>query len=117
MHGLAPGSTGPRRPGTVRPTGRVRVWNLGSSGGVFTAGSVDSRMETLVTHSLIGADRGTNMKVVGVALAAVTVLGAALTAVRVNDPASSFLTANGPTVVKPEKAIVFTHGEPRGAAR
>ena len=74
-------------------------------------------METRVTHSLIGADRGTNMKVVGVALAAVVGLGAALTAARVNDPESSFLAATGPTVVKPEKATFFTHGGPQGAVR
>jgi hypothetical protein len=70
-----------------------------------------------VTHSLIGADGGTNLKVVGVALAAVACLSTALMASRVNDPESSFLTATGPTVVKPEKAVIYTHGEPRGAGR
>ena len=57
------------------------------------------------------------MKVVGVALAAVIGLGTALTAARVNDPESSFLTATGPTVVKPEKATFFTHGGPQDAVR
>ena len=76
-----------------------------------------SRTEALVTHSLIGADRGTNIRVVGVALASVGVLVAALTAARVHDPASSMLAASGPTVVKPEMVTTFTEDGRRGALR
>ena len=70
-----------------------------------------------MSHSLIGADRPTQVRVVAVAIAAATLFVAGFIGARVADPGSNMLVANSPTVVKAEKATVWTNNQPRGSVR
>jgi hypothetical protein len=70
-----------------------------------------------MSHSLVGADRPTQRRVIGVALAAALAFVAALVAARVGDPDSAMVAANAPTVVKAEKATSWSHRETTGAVR
>jgi hypothetical protein len=70
-----------------------------------------------MSHSLVGADRPTQRRIIGVALAGALVFVAALAAARVGDPDSATVAANGPTVVKAEKATSWTNRETTGAVR
>jgi hypothetical protein len=66
-----------------------------------------------MSRSLLAADRNTHLKIVTVSLVAVFGLAAMLTAARVGEPDSKIVSANGPTVVKPEKATTWTSDETR----
>jgi hypothetical protein len=70
-----------------------------------------------MSHSLVGADRSTQVRVVAVACAAATIFVAVMIGARVADPSSSMLVANSPTVVKAEKATVWTSNDVSGAVR
>jgi hypothetical protein len=69
-----------------------------------------------MSHSLVGADRSTQVRVVAVACVAATLFVAAMIGARVSDPASNMLVANSPTVIKAEKATTWTSVETTGAA-
>src|SRR5215212_7880506 len=71
----------------------------------------------VMSHSLVGADRPTQRRIVGVALAAAVVFVIVLMAARVGDPDSAVVAANAPPVVKAEKATSWTHRESTGAVR
>ena len=70
-----------------------------------------------MSHSLVGADRPTQWRVVGVALAATLVFVIALVGARFGDPNGAVVAANAPTVVKAEKATAWSNREPTGAVR
>jgi hypothetical protein len=70
-----------------------------------------------MSHSLVGADRPTQRRIIGVALAAALVFVTALIAARVGDPDGAMVAASAPTVVKAEKATSWTHRETTGAVR
>ena len=70
-----------------------------------------------MSHSLVGADRPTQRRIVGVALAAAVVFVIVLMAARVGDPDSAVVAANAPPVVKAEKATSWTHRGSTGAVR
>lgn len=70
-----------------------------------------------MSHSLVGADRPTQRRIIGVALAAALVFVTALVAARVGDPDSAIVAAHAPTVVKAEKATNWTNRETTGAVR
>jgi hypothetical protein len=69
-----------------------------------------------MSHSLVGADRSTQVRIVAVACAAATIFVAVMIGARVADPSSSMLVANSPTVIKAEKATTWTSVETTGAA-
>jgi hypothetical protein len=70
-----------------------------------------------MSHSLVGADRSTQVRVVAVACAAATLFVAAMIGARVADPSNNTLAANAPTVFKAEKATVWTSNDVSGAVR
>jgi hypothetical protein len=70
-----------------------------------------------MSHSIIGADRQTHVRIVAVSCIAAAVFVITLIAARVSDPTSNMLTANAPTVLKAERATVWTSKETTGAAR
>jgi len=70
-----------------------------------------------MSHSLVGADRPTQRRVIGVALAAALVFVIALMAARVGDADSAIVAAQAPTVVKAEKATNWSHRETTGSVR
>jgi hypothetical protein len=70
-----------------------------------------------MSHSLIGADRSTQVRVVAVACAAATLFVVAMIGAHVADPSKNMLVANSPTVFKAEKATVWTSNDVSGAVR
>jgi hypothetical protein len=70
-----------------------------------------------MSHSLVGADRPTQWRIVGVGVAAALVFVIALVGARFGARDSAMLTANAPTVVKAEKATTWTNRETTGAVR
>jgi hypothetical protein len=70
-----------------------------------------------MSHSLLGADRRTHLRIVGVSVVAVAVLATALVAAGVREPDSSAVVANAPSVLKPEKETTWTSRTTTGAVR
>jgi hypothetical protein len=70
-----------------------------------------------MSHSLVGADRPTQWRIVGVGVAAALVFVIALVGARFGERGGAMVTANAPTVVKAEKATAWTHRETVGAVR
>jgi len=83
----------------------------------FAKGRESITRECVMSHSLIGADRPTQVRVVAVAVAAATLFVAGFIGARVADPGGNMLVANSPTVVKAEKATVWTSNKADGAFR
>jgi hypothetical protein len=70
-----------------------------------------------MSHSLLGADRRTHLRIVGVSLAAVAVLAVALVAAGLREPDSNALVANAPSVIKAEKETTWTSRKTTGAVQ
>jgi hypothetical protein len=92
----------------AEPSGRLDV-DFGTVG--------ETTRRRVMSHSLVGADRPTQWRVIGVALVAAFVFITALIAARFGDPDGAVVASGAPTVVKAEKATSWTHRETTGSVR